>query len=147
MESEWRTKIDLSAQRAQIAATINWENIPKVNIKSLPSIHHAIRKAAKEVKEARINVKEDRAKHLDECAEFWTQGDEASKAQYVKQLNQREKEAVVFIKFKAIRGQSQVGTLTSLSIPINQEGERKDWKWKKVLDQSCLLYTSDAADE
>ena len=138
MESEWRTKIDLSAQRAQIAETIQWDNIPKVNIKSLPSIHHAIRKAAKEVKEARINAKEDRIKHLDECAEFWTQGDEASKAQYVKQMNNREKEASVFRKFNAIRGQSQVGTLMTLSVPISKKGERKDWKWKKVLDQSAM---------
>ena len=102
MESEWRTKIDTSAQRAQLAANINWGNIPKVNAKCLPAIHHAIREAAKEAKEARMNAKADRVQHLDKCAEFWTQGDEDSKAKYVRQMNHREQEAGIFRKFKAI---------------------------------------------
>jgi hypothetical protein len=138
MESEWKTKIDLSAQRAQLAADIKWDDIPKVNIKSLPAIHYAIRKAAKEAKEARMTALEDRAEHLDECAEFWTTGEEEAKAKYVRQMNHREKQAAVFRKFKAMRGKSQVGTLTSLSIPTKKEGERKDWTWKKVLDQTDM---------
>ena len=80
-----------------------------------------------------MTAKEDRDKHLDECAEFWTQGDEEAKAQYVKQMKHRDKEAAVFRKFKAIRGQSQVGTLTTLSILTSKQGERKDWKWKKSI--------------
>ena len=67
----------MSAQRDQLAANIKWDDIPKVNIKSLPAIHYAIRNAAKE---ARMTAKEDRVEHLDECAEFWTQRDEDSKA-------------------------------------------------------------------
>jgi hypothetical protein len=127
-------KIDLSEQRSQLAADIKWENIPKVNLTSKKSIEHAIRGAAKEVKEAIKNAKADRSVHLDECAEFWTQGDEASKAKYVKQMYNREHQAATFSKFKVVRGQSQKGTLTSLSIPISKVGERATWKWRKILD-------------
>ena len=135
MESEFKTSIDLSVQRKAIAESFGWQNIPVVNIKSLDSIKHAIRNAAKEVTTAWKNARDDRDLHLDECAEFWTQGDEPKKANYVKQLKTREKQAALFGRFNIIRGKSNTGSVKTLSIPTNPEAPNKEWQMRRIFDQ------------
>ena len=85
-----------------------------------------------------VSAREDRDLHLQECAEFWSNGGEEEISKYVKALRQLEQEAGMFRHFQVIRGKGKRGGLQSISVPINPEADEQEWVFRKIYDQRLM---------